>query len=72
MIRNYLASLTYFRQAIDARPNDHAALYNAAIISEALGDYHRAEKYCNRALKLAPEEKYQIAYERMQRYLNEK
>jgi len=39
--RNYAAALTCFRQAIDARPDDHAALYNAGLVCEATGDYQR-------------------------------
>ena len=69
---DYLAALGYFKQAIDARPDDHAALYNTAVICETLGDFTQAAAYCHRALQLASEEKYQVAYDRMRRSLHEK
>ena len=43
----------YFRKAVDEYPDDHAALYNAGLVSEALLNYPRALKYYQRALKLS-------------------
>ena len=48
-----------FGKAIDARPDDHAALYNAGVVCEALGDYVGAMRYYERAEALAEDADYQ-------------
>jgi tetratricopeptide (TPR) repeat protein len=56
----------FFRKAIDEFPDDHAALYNAGLVSEALKIYPRALKYYQRALKLADLPEYNISLHRVQ------
>lgn len=43
-----------FRQAVDAHPDDDAALYNSGLVCEALGDYEGALGYYDRALAVRP------------------
>ncbi len=60
----------YFRKAIDEFPDDHAALYNAGLVSEALRNYPRALQYYQRALKLADVPQYNISLHRVQDLIN--
>jgi len=60
----------YFRKAIDEFPDDHAALYNAGLVSEALKIYPRALKYYQRALKLADLPEYNINLYRVRDIIN--
>ena len=62
---DYAGALVMFGKAIDARPDDHAALYNAGVVCEALGDYEHAVRYYGRALRLAEEADYQRGLERV-------
>ena len=64
---DYANALAWFRKAIDARPDDHAALYNAGVMCEALADYNRAGQYYRRAGELSDNTDYRIAYERIER-----
>ena len=66
---DYHQALTCFQKAIDAQPNDHAALFNAALISEAQGHYHNALTFYRRAALLNDSAKYQNAYKRVQSIL---
>jgi len=63
---DYLAALSAFRKAIDARPDDHAALYNAGLICQALGDYPRAYRFYRRAYNLKPDSVYYDCLERVE------
>ena len=64
-IGDYTNALKSFRKAIDARPDDHAALYNAGLVCEALGDYSRAGQFYQRAMKLSDNIDYKTAYNRI-------
>jgi len=64
---DYAGALVWFRKAIDARPDDHAALYNAGVMCEALADYNRAGQYYRRAGELSDNTDYKIACERIER-----
>lgn len=64
---DYAGALVWFRKAIDARPDDHAALYNAGVMCEALADYNRAGQYYRRAKELSDNADYKIACERIKR-----
>ena len=63
---DYEQAYEYFRKAVDEYPGDHAALYNAGLVSEALKIYPRALKYYQRALKLADIPEYNISLHRVQ------
>jgi len=67
---NYEKALESFRQAIDTKPNDHAALYNAGLICEVSGQYERAQGYYLRAKGLAKRSDYTIACERIKRKIS--
>ena len=67
---DYPGAMAYFIQAVDARPDDHAALYNAAIISQVRGDYPGAFTYIKRALLLADKIEYRVTYQRIQLFFN--
>ena len=62
---DYAGALVWFRKAVDARPDDHAALYNAGVMCEALADYNRAGRYYRRAGELSDTADYKIACERI-------
>lgn len=62
-------ALAAFLQAIDDRPSDHACLYNAGLMCEALGDFRRALGFHKRAQRLANIEDYQLAYRRVETIL---
>jgi len=60
----------YFRKAVDEYPDDHAALYNAGLVSETLRNYPRALKYYQRALKLSHVPEYSIGLHRVRDILD--
>ena len=62
-------ALAAFLQSIDDRPSDHASLYNAGLVCEALGDYRRALGFHHRAQRLANIEDYQLAAMRVESIL---
>ena len=64
---DYAGALVWFRKAIDARPDDHAALYNAGVMCEALADYSRAGQYYRRAGELSDNADYKTGCERIER-----
>ena len=64
---DYADALIWFRKAIDARPDDHAALYNAGVMCEALADYSRAGQYYRRAGELSDNADYKTDCERIER-----
>ncbi|MBN1845995.1 MAG: tetratricopeptide repeat protein [Sedimentisphaerales bacterium] len=61
----YREALDYFRQAVDAIPDDHAALYNAGLVSEYLQEYPRARQFYQRAMRISDAPEYRIAYHRV-------
>jgi|GEM_PF-2042721 len=63
---DYAGALEKFRQAIDAKPYDHAALYNAALVCEALGEYENGLQYYRRAWQLKQRPEYKKAIERVE------
>jgi tetratricopeptide (TPR) repeat protein len=63
---DYEQAFEYFRKAIDEFPDDHAALYNAGLVSEAIQNYPRARNFYQRAVKLAEVPDYKISLFRVQ------
>ena len=63
---NYQDALARFRQAIDANPADHAALYNAGLVCEAIGDHGRALGFYRRARRLGNNPEYRRALGRVE------
>lgn len=63
---NYQKALTQFRQAIDAHPADHTALYNAGLVCEAMGLHGRGLGFYRRARRLADNPEYQRALGRLE------
>jgi len=59
-------ALACFRQAADARPDDHAALFNAGLTCEALGRYHESQVFYERALRQSDRGEYRRARGRVQ------
>ena len=57
-------ALHYFLKAIDAHPTDHAALYNAGVMHEALGASSKAKTFYQRAKKLNSNSLYEQALAR--------
>jgi len=64
---DYVGALAELRRAIDSRPDDHAAIYNAGVICEAMGDYSQAKDYYRRAVQLERKNMYEAGYERMEK-----
>jgi tetratricopeptide (TPR) repeat protein len=62
---DYVGALAELRRAIDARPDDHAAIYNAGVICEAMGDYRQAKDYYQRAVRLRHKSVYEAGCERV-------
>jgi len=62
---DYVGALAELRRAIDARPDDHAAIYNAGVICEAMGDYRQAKDYYQRAVRLQRKSVYEAGCERV-------
>ncbi len=50
---NYALALSYYEKSIELRPNDPVAIYNAALVSEKLGDNESAIKYYALFIKTA-------------------
>jgi len=63
---NYAEAFHRFQKAIDANPEDHAALYNAGLMCQAMYNPPRALTYYKRALRISPEEDYQVAIDRLE------
>ncbi len=68
---NYTEALLKFRQAIDSQPGDHASLYNAAVVCEALQEYQRARAYYKRALTITRNDDYLKGLERVTKHISE-
>jgi len=66
---DYTEALEKFRQAIDAKPYDHAALYNAGLVCEALSNYENGMQYYRRAWQLKQRPEYKKAIERVEELL---
>jgi len=62
---DYPGALASFRRAIDAAPGDHAALYNAGVVCEAMGDLRRANRFYRRAARLSDNSTYRTARDRV-------
>jgi len=60
-------ALRLFRQAVDAQPEDDAALYNSGLVCEGQGDYDQALAYYDRALGVMPRALYAGARNRVRR-----
>ncbi len=50
---NYTLALSYYEKAIELRPGDPVAIYNAALVSEKLGDNEKALKFYALFIKAA-------------------
>ncbi|MBN1766032.1 MAG: tetratricopeptide repeat protein [Sedimentisphaerales bacterium] len=64
-------ALVHFLKAIDAQPNDHAALYNAGLVCEALGRYLQAQQYYLRAKTIGNRNVYNLSYQRIKQRLKQ-
>ena len=65
---HYELALGEFQKAIDANPGDHAALYNAGLICEWLGEHERALQFYQRANRISRQEIYQLATARLEKF----
>ncbi|HUS47467.1 MAG TPA: tetratricopeptide repeat protein, partial [Phycisphaerae bacterium] len=63
--KEYADALKRYEQGIEERPDDHGAMFNAALMCEAMGDLEKAEGYYDRALGLKVTEKYVSARKRV-------
>lgn len=50
--KQYERALAWFVKAADARPENHAALYNAGVMCEVIGDMYRARRFYRRAMDI--------------------
>lgn len=66
---DHQAALRLFQKAIDAHPNDHAALYNAGLVCEVLVKKQRALSFYQRAYRISPKQDYQTAIARIENAL---
>lgn len=66
---DYQAALRLFQKAIDAYPNDHAALYNAGLMCEVLAQSQRALNFYQRAFRISSKQEYQVAVTRIENSL---
>lgn len=53
-VDDYLTSIHYFNQVIEARPTDYRAFYYRAYAKFSLEDYMGAELDCNRSIEINP------------------
>ena len=67
---DYAAAMEWFGRAADERLGDEGALYNAAVMCEALGQYRLAEQYYKRALRLKGRQEYVAGLERVREHLS--
>jgi len=67
---DYAAALEWFVRAADERLGDDGALYNAAVMSEALDRYRLAEQYYRRALRLKGRQEYVAGLKRVREHLS--
>jgi len=61
----YVEALGCYEKAIDQNPEDHGAMFNAALMHEALGELPKAEKFYDRAFRIEPKERYIFARKRV-------
>jgi tetratricopeptide (TPR) repeat protein len=60
------AALAEFQKAIDDRPRDHRSLYNAGVMSLAMGRYPQAIQYFRRAAALSNRSLYRLAVRKVE------
>ncbi len=61
----YADALKCYLQAIEARPDDDGAMFNAALMYEAMAKFEKAEEYYSKAFAIKDKEKYIIARKRV-------
>jgi len=61
----YVEALESFQIAIEKRKDDHASMFSAGVMCEALGRFKDAESYYTQAFKTDPEEQYVLARARV-------
>ena len=65
----YIEALECFEGAIAKRKTDHASMFNAGVMCEALGRLEDAESYYTQAFKVDAEEQYVLARARVRKEL---
>ena len=62
---DYGEALECYQGAIEAKPDDHQAIFNAGVMHEAMGNFSQAEDFYTRAFKIKPKERYILARSRV-------
>ena len=62
---DYDEALDCYLSAIEAKGDDHGAVFNAGVMHEAMRQFKKAEGYYDRARKIEPKEQYIFARKRV-------
>lgn len=62
---DYSDAMEMYLAAIEQKPDDHEAVFNAGVVCEAMERLEQAYEYYDRAFKLKPEEQYIMARKRV-------
>jgi tetratricopeptide (TPR) repeat protein len=65
MVKEYNEAMDCYLKAIELKPDDHGAMFNAGLMYEAMGKLDKAFEYYNKAFKLKDDEKYIAARQRV-------
>ena len=62
---DYAGAMECYEAAVEAKPDDHGAVFNIGVMHEAMGNFDQAEDYYTRAFKIKPKERYVFARRRV-------
>ena len=62
---DYAEALECYQAAVEAKPDDHGAVFNIGVMHEAMRNFDQAEDYYTRAFKIKPKERYVFARRRV-------
>jgi tetratricopeptide (TPR) repeat protein len=65
LAKEYAEALDCYLQGIEAKPDDHGAMFDAGLMYEAMGKLDKAEELYTKAFKLKDNEKYIFARKRV-------
>ena len=62
---DHAEAMECYQAAVEAKPDDHGAVFNIGVMHEAMGNFDQAVDYYTRAFKIKPKERYVFARRRV-------